>query len=108
MRTILSQLCRTSPEKAPARTRPRAVSGPKGCPLGGLVEVVNPGSFGAVNEVEDDLIPLLQRVEVDQGDLGPVEERLIAVFGADKAEATFRDDLLDATSGHLSVLQEGR
>jgi hypothetical protein len=90
---------------AAPETRPCRADGRR---LGGLVEVMNPRSLGAVDEIEDDLVALLEGVEVDHGDLGPVEERLVAVLGADKAESTFRDDLLNATSGHLSVLQEGR
>jgi hypothetical protein len=72
------------------------------------VEVVHPGALGAVDEIEEDLVPLLQGIEVHQGDLGAVEERLVAVLSADEAEASLRDDLLDAASGHLSFLQEGR
>lgn len=78
-----------------APTRP-----PRGADSADFLQIASARAFGAVDDVESDLLTLLQCIEVDSGQLSAVKEDLIAVIRAHETKTTIRNDLLDSTSSH--------
>src|SRR5579884_1952639 len=77
--------------KAPRQRRPGSAR---------LAQVAGARPLGRVDDVELDDLALFELVEVDERQLGAVEEHFVAVVGADEAETSVGDDLLDAACGH--------